>query len=401
MEEFNKEEFLQSNIAKGEDAEPWAFPELGTLSPAFFYQFTPVAKMPSTPEIVIVPKVKAEGVALVGMLASWNQLWEAAQYRKEATSRDGFRSDYPDFAKWVDNLPQANIYLFPETKSMYDVYGPLYHVLPKRILDRHGIPALMRSIWPNNGVGWNDEIMPPDFAQRLSNAFAEHVWHHIDTGSGINAFSRSDPLRLLSHSLDFWIPSAIMAIERRMRWFDRVEPETPKQKKFLAKARKLDDPDVLVDRPRKGGTLWMGEEEAADVTAEIVDIADRNGKLRSIIEAVKSNRVVDDFSPCWSFAREDFERKLYSKRSKVRVSFVELNDTLPVHSRHSEYTDNLLWEDFSAILDSRERHIVVCLRSGTTKLGDIASSLGYPNHSPVSKALVRIRKKAKAFLDAS
>jgi hypothetical protein len=98
------------------------------------------------------------------------------------------------------------------------------------------------------------------------------------------------------------------------------------------------------------------------------------------------------------YAREDFERKLYSKRSKVRVSFVELKDTLPVHGPASEYTDNLLWEDFTASLDRKERHVVVCLRSGTTKLGDIATELGYANHTPISKALARIRKKAARFL---
>jgi len=51
------------------------------------------------------------------------------------------------------------------------------------------------------------------------------------------------------------------------------------------------------------------------------------------------------------------------------------------------------------LLDAKERHIVVCLRSGVTKLGDIASSLGYANHSPISKALTCIRKKAAALLN--
>jgi hypothetical protein len=143
----------------------------------------------------------------------------------------------------------------------------------------------------------------------------------------------------------------------------------------------------------------MGEEEADLVTEEIVNAADKNGQLRAIVDAVRSNRVVDDFSSCWSFAREDFERKLYSKRSKVRVSFVELTDTLPVHSPFSQYTDDLLWEDFSTLLDQKERHVVVCLRSGVTKLGDIASTLGYANHSPISKTLSRIRRKAARFLN--
>ena len=39
--------------------------------------------------------------------------------------------------------------------------------------------------------------------------------------------------------------------------------------------------------------------------------------------------------------------------------------------------------------------IVVLLRSGYTKLGEVASVLGYKNHSPVSKYLARIRRKAE------
>ena len=70
-----------------------------------------------------------------------------------------------------------------------------------------------------------------------------------------------------------------------------------------------------------------------------------------------------------------------------------------MHSPRSEYTENLLWQDFSALLDVRERRSTVCLRNGTTKLGDIAAAMGYENHSPISKALARIRKKATEFLN--
>ena len=50
------------------------------------------------------------------------------------------------------------------------------------------------------------------------------------------------------------------------------------------------------------------------------------------------------------------------------------------------------------MLDKKERHVVVCLLSGITKLGDIASSLGYPNHNAISKALAH-RKKAQELLN--
>lgn len=145
--------------------------------------------------------------------------------------------------------------------------------------------------------------------------------------------------------------------------------------------------------------MWLGEVEAWSATRDLVDTADRHGRLRAIIEAVRSHRVQDDFSPRWSFAREDFERRLYRKRSRAKVTFVELCDTIPVHGPNAEGEDNLLWQEFFALLTPKERRIVVCLRSGLTKAAGIARELGYANHSPVSKALGHIRQKALRYLD--
>jgi hypothetical protein len=114
---------------------------------------------------------------------------------------------------------------------------------------------------------------------------------------------------------------------------------------------------------------------------------------------VRSNRVQDDFSTRWSFAKEDFERKLYRKRAKTRVTFVELDEAKPVHAPTSEVHENLLWEDFMVLLNAKERRIVVCLKNGLTRVSDISRKLGYANHSPVSKALQRIRRKAELYLD--
>ena len=78
------------------------------------------------------------------------------------------------------------------------------------------------------------------------------------------SFSEREPLAVLSHNLDFWLPYAITVTEGVMGTFERVEPETEKQKQQLEMARKEDFEEVWIERPRKGGTLWMGEEEAAD-----------------------------------------------------------------------------------------------------------------------------------------
>jgi hypothetical protein len=59
----------------------------------------------------------------------------------------------------------------------------------------------------------------------------------------------------------------------------------------------------------------------------------------------------------------------------------------------------MLYADFLALLDERDRQVVVVLHSGQTKLTDVATILGYANHSAVSKRLKRIREQAKRFFD--
>jgi DNA-directed RNA polymerase specialized sigma24 family protein len=165
----------------------------------------------------------------------------------------------------------------------------------------------------------------------------------------------------------------------------------------------LDDGSVLhgttTANPRVGGDLWTGENDAAEFVRETVEAADGTGRLRAILDAVRSHRVEDDFSNHWTYAREDFERKLYRKRAKVKVRFVELTDTIPVQGPETDIVDRLVFNDFLALLDPREREVVVLLRSGTTKLTEIADIMGYRNHSPISKRLKHIRDAAARFFE--
>lgn len=55
--------------------------------------------------------------------------------------------------------------------------------------------------------------------------------------------------------------------------------------------------------------------------------------------------------------------------------------------------------DFLALLNERDREVVVLLSSGITKLTDVAQIMGYSNHSAVSKRLDRIRRQAEQFFD--
>ena len=148
-----------------------------------------------------------------------------------------------------------------------------------------------------------------------------------------------------------------------------------------------------------GGDVWRGEDEAECMVERTIEAADAHGRFRDILDAVRSNRVEEDFSERWSCAREDFERKLYHKRLKIKVRFVELTDTIPVQGPETEVVDRTVISDFLALLDERDRQVVVLLSSGVTKLAEVADMMGYRNHSPVSKRLDRIRKQAARFFD--
>ena len=325
-------------------------------------------------------------------IAKWNLLWEAAQFRRRVFAED----ELPAQLREVADRGDVNVVFVPRTHGRYYEYAPLFHLLSRSQAERHGLPLLRLGIWPFlSETAPVDRYLPADFEARLSRAWASAVWRHLMPGSPLRAFSSSDPIRLLAHNLDFWLPPVTAAIEEILRDFPVVDGGMSEEPVRLEDGTIFDG--LVAAGPRMGGDLWCGETEAAEVVQLAVEHADTDGRLRGILEAVRSNRVEDDFSEHWSYAREDFERKLYRKRAKIKVRFVELTDTIPVQGPETEIEDNLVFADFLALLDERERQVVVLLRSGTTKVGEVARALGYKNHSPVSKRLALIRKKAADY----
>ncbi len=389
----------QLGLAEPYELDPDIYPYFDNVSGAFIFQFVPLPKEQLAPEFVYLDwpktgKLTDERAKYELAVANWALMWEAGHIRQDAI-------ELPESLSWLRDLEDTNIYLLPRKSfHRYDAFSPLFHLLPQRTLKQFGLPLLRKGIWPFVRFDYcRDRVIPRTFDQRLAEAFAHHIWPLINPCSKIGAFAKNEPLILLAHNLDFWLPYAYQVAEARLRTFSRVEIENAEQEKKLAEIKALVPDSVLVERPRMGGAVWAGEADAWEATKEIVGMADKNGKLRGLIDAVRSNRVEDDFSDLWSYERIDFERKLYKKRSKVRVSFVELDDTIPVHGAESEAYENLLWEDFLAILNMKERSITVCLRNGMTSIGDISAMLGYANHSPVSKALKTIRQKVALYLD--
>jgi hypothetical protein len=374
------------------------YPRLWNISAGMVYERVIRALEPSPPEYVTVPLPPwgRRDIELSLAITDWNLLWEAAQFRRRIFSEEQLPYPLRDIADRGD----LNVVFVPRTASRYYEYAPLFHLLPRSVIEYHGLPLLRRGHWPYFAQSGDiDRYLPADFETRLNRAWAHTVWRHLISGSPIRAFSESDPIRLLAHNLDFWLPPVTAVIQDFLRGMPGVDNEVKEIHPHLTDGRVFDS--VVNANPRMGTDLWRGEDEAAEFLQATVDKADADGRLRGILDAISSNRVEDDFSGHWSHAREDFERKLYRKRSKIKVRFVELTATIPVQGPETEVEANLVFADFLALLDRKEQQVVVLLQNGVTKVGDVASILGYKNHSPVSKRLARIRRKAAEYFEHS
>jgi len=381
-----------------EHSGPDHYPRLFNISAGFMFQAVVRAEVPDRPEYVTIPPLAdahhLENAAEFLALHKWNNLWESAQFRRRYFDEDELP---PEMARVADR-GDVNIVFVPRTHSRYQEYAPLYHLIPRSTLERFGLPLLTAGQWPYSpGPLTSERLLPDDFSVRLSRSWAHTVWKHLMPASGIRSFAKDEPIRLLAHNLDYWIPPVTDVIEDILRSFPVITGEVAP-----APVRLTDDSvleGALRGSPRKGGDIWRGDQEAADTVKEVVQVADADGRLRGILDAVRSHRVADDFSSHWSYAKADFERKLYSKRSKVKVTFVELTDTIPVQGPETEVIGSIVTGGFMALLDPKDRHIVVLLSSGVTKLTDVAAELGYANHSAVSKRLAQIRAQARAYFD--
>jgi hypothetical protein len=378
------------------EAAPEEFPKLTNLSAGFLFGGVVRPTNPSASEYVTLPRAASSSPEAVVEIGQWNMLWEAAQFRRRFFDID----ELPKPMARIAELGDVNVTFVPRTQSRYFEYAPLLHLLPQRVLTMFGLPLLRGGQWPFMAdFSRIDEFLADDFEHRLARAWAWTVWPHLISGSKMKAFSDNDPIRLLAHNLDFWVPAVTSTIQTRLREFPEVDKGKTPGPVILEDGSVL--PEALAGNPRMGGPVWLGEIDAREALVETVEEADGTGRLREILDAVRSNRVEDDFSSVWSYEREDFERKLYGKRRKIGVRFVELPGTTPVQSPESEVIGNLVTNDFLALLDTKNRQIVVLLNSGMTSKTEIAQVLGYANHSGVSKRLTQIRKAAETFFNKS
>ena len=173
-----------------------------------------------------------------------------AGYRRRISSEKELPSPIRELADRGD----INITLVPRTKSRYFEYSPLFHLTPRAVLEQNGLPLLHAGEWPSLAdIQQPDRYLPADFDRRLARAWASVVWGHIfHHKSPMRGFSASDPIRLLAHNLDYWLPAVTDVIQEELR-------ERPEVDKGIATCPvKLEDGTVFEGAVR-ANPLEQGE----------------------------------------------------------------------------------------------------------------------------------------------
>jgi len=384
-------------------------PEFYVAPPSLIYDVTPIPIREHKPLSVVFLPMTGPNLPshMVASLTEWNIAWEAEHLRGDFI-RFQTRPQDRHLLKWTKPFMGQNVHIVPYWKDQPAMtYQPLYYLLSRRTLARHGLVPLSRSLWPISvTAAYRNSPLRSGDDRKFAAAFAEHIWPYL-IDAPKRAFSADEPIKVLAHEPAFWLPHMVELVHQYMEGLPECTLENPdagsKINEANAKLEAIAEP-YRYRKVHAGGTLWSGEADAAEVTQDLVDYVDRDGRLRGIIDAVRRNRVEDDFSPYWSRAREDFERAFYHKRAKVKVRFVEHDNESPLEGPFTEYVADpadeavgrVLFNDFLALLDHKSRQIVLILRRGATH-SEIATELGFANHTPVTKRIRKIREMARRF----
>lgn len=392
-------------------ADATRYPTLHVLSPGMFYRGLPfpVPSQPDPLEVVFLSPARGKAATESHVnIVEWNVLWESAQLRRELFK--DWNEEHRNVPAWLLKYGDRNIHFVPHVKTdPSQTFEPLYKLLPLRILEKAGLPPAGRGMWPIFMAHDTYGDMPGDAYARFERALSMHLWPRLLRGVTHHAFSDNDPIQILSHAPAFWMPHALHVCFERAACYENNDRDwTDEQRREVSEVNAHPtnlEVGVAYQASRFGGPLWEGEADASEAADEMIEHADRSGRLRALIDTVLSNRTDDDFSACWSREKEDFERAMFHKRAKVKVSFVELPEQEAIHSAFTqlapsaerEAVEQLMFNDFLTLLDEKSRSIVICMRRGITTAVDISRELGYANHTPVTKRLHKIRRAAQRY----
>lgn len=372
------------------------------MSNAFFHQveITQIDRWEAGPlELVFVPLPRGERLELAVAAYDWNATQRSGFLRARETMQ-ALQTAVP----FLESRRNPNMILALEDRGTSALDVMLAGLLPDRALERHLLKRHPTNLSLTNFYGDLDA----QFGARARSAFAEHIWSCLAPKArlGSSAFSPNAPLRLLAGDTRYWAHRLYrLALDRRDRYFEPTTHEDDGWKplealtaEVMASLVEEDRAKFVVTRPLMGGDIWDVDDpdEREDVLQSAIDGDGVMESLAPIVELLHSHHTHEDFSPRHSWIKEDFERSFYSKRAKLKVDIVETIDDVPAYDVDCPY-EQILFRDILAMLDQKERRLVLALRMGKNA-STIARESGLHGHASVSRRIAALKAKLKHVL---
>lgn len=375
------------------------------ISNAFFHQaeVTQVDRWEHGPmELAFLPNPEASNLEMVAHVHEWNQT-QRAGFVRSGRAIDGLKP----FVPYLEERRNPNMILVPTYDGTSELDIMLAGLLPDRDLAQAGLERRRASM----GLLFPHHDLPIGYGQRAREAFGHYIWTRLCPLARLKegAFSARSPLRLLAGDTRYWAHRLYrLAMERRDQWFESTthedatwEPLEDLREKLLSQLPEEERHLFEVRRPLMGSDVW--DEFDADEREDAIQCAIAGDgvlpSLEPVVELLHSHRAHEDFSATTSWIKEDFERSFYSKRAKLKVDLIETVDDAPAYQLEpNEPYEQVLFRDVVAVLNQKERRLVLALRLGKNA-STIARDAGLRGHASVSRNIAALKAKIEKLVN--
>ena len=374
------------------------------ISNAHFHQaeVTQVDRWEHGPlELVYLPEPENGHLQRDAHIHEWNAT-QRAGFLRSGKAIDGLKATIP----CLEERRNPNMILVPTYGGASELDVMLGSLVPDNVLQQHNLERRRTTL----NLLYMHHDLDPDYESRARAAFTQHIWSLLSPRArlGESAFATNSPLRLLAGDTRYWAHRLYrLALDRRDEWFEPTTHEDDSWKpvevlrgQILAQIPEEDRSVFQVARPLVGGDIWdiFDADEREDVLRAAVDGEGVMESLDPVIEMLHTHRAHEDFSDRHSWIKEDFERSFYSKRARLKVDLVEtIDDAAAYDLEANEPYEQVLFRDVIAMLDQRERRLVIALRMGKNA-STIARDSGLNGHASVSRRITALKAKLARFL---
>lgn len=376
-----------------------------SISNAFFHQaeITQTDRWDHGPlELAFLPVPATNHLEWTAHVYDWNST-QRAGFVRSGRSLEGLKP----FVPYLEERRNPNMILVPTYAGTSELDVMLAGLLPDVVLAKAGLERRRAMM----GLMYVHHDLPADYGVRARAAFAQYIWSRLCPLARLSegAFSARSPLRLLAGDTPYWAHRLYrLALARRDELFtpttqvdETWESLEGLRSKILAELPVEERHLFEVKRPLMGGDVWdeFDEDEREEVIQCAIDGDGVLDSLQPVVDLLHRHRTHDDFSAAHSWIKEDFERSFYSKRAKVKVDLVETVDDSPAYALEpSEPYESVLFRDVIAVLDQKERRLVLALRSGKSA-STIAREAGLRGHASVSRRIAALKAKVARLLN--